>query len=313
MYEQYFGFAEKPFSLTPDPKYLYRSESHANAFELLQYALDRREGFVVITGDIGTGKTTLCRALLDQTDKKTFTALLLNPFLSEEDLLKAVLQDLGVLSRGDERRRFGHPSKQDLTDARHDLLLFRQPSKQDLINTLHDFLLSLVPLGARAVLIIDEAQNLPLSILEQVRILSNLETDKEKLLQIILVGQLNLVPLLRSPEVRQLDQRITIRYQLEPLNHEEVAAYIAHRLAIAKPARPVTFAPKAVELVHQYSAGIPRLINMLCDRALLNAFTAQTPRVEPHMVDVAAAGLELATPARETRSWFGRLLRSAAR
>ena len=295
MYEQYFGFAEKPFSLTPDPKYLYRSESHANAFELLQYALDRREGFVVITGDIGTGKTTLCRALLDQTDKKTFTALLLNPFLSEEDLLKAVLHDLGVLSRGDERRSF------------------RQPSKQELINTLHDFLLSLVPLGARAVLIIDEAQNLPLSILEQVRILSNLETDKEKLLQIILVGQLNLVPLLRSPELRQLDQRITIRYQLEPLSEEEVAAYIAHRLTIAKPTRPVTFTPKAVELVHRYSAGIPRLINMLCDRALLNAFSAQTPRVEPHMVDAAAEGLELVTPVPEARSWFGRLLRSGAR
>jgi general secretion pathway protein A len=262
---------------------------------LLQYALDRREGFVVITGDIGTGKTTLCRALLDQTDKKTFTALLLNPFLSEEDLLKAVLQDLGVLSRGDERRNF------------------RQPSKQDLINTLHDFLLSLVPLGARAVLIIDEAQNLPLSILEQIRILSNLETDKEKLLQIILVGQLNLVPLLRSPELRQLDQRITIRYQLEPLNQEEVAAYIAHRLTIAKPARPATFAPKAVELVHEYTAGIPRLINMLCDRALLNAFSAQATRVEPGMVDAAAAGLELLIPVAETRSWFGRLLRSAAR
>jgi general secretion pathway protein A len=295
MYEQYFGFAEKPFSLTPDPKYLYRSESHANAFELLQYALDRREGFVVITGDIGTGKTTLCRALLDQTDKKTFTALLLNPFLSEEDLLKAVLQDLGVLSRGDERRNF------------------RQPSKQDLINTLHDFLLSLVPLGARAVLIIDEAQNLPLAILEQIRILSNLETDKEKLLQIILVGQLNLVPLLRSPELRQLDQRITIRYQLEPLDQEEVAAYIAHRLTIAKPARPVTFAPKAAELVHEYSAGIPRLINMLCDRALLNAFSAQASRIEPDMVDRAAEGLELVSVVPETRSWFGRLLRSGAR
>src|SRR4051812_18990305 len=125
MYEQYYGFAEKPFSLTPDPKYLYRSESHADAFELLQYAIERREGFVVITGDIGTGKTTLCRALLEQTDNKTFTALLLNPFLSEEDLLKATLQDLGVLSRGDDRSGG------------------RQPSKQDLINTLHDFLLSL--------------------------------------------------------------------------------------------------------------------------------------------------------------------------
>jgi len=295
MYEQYFGFAEKPFSLTPDPKYLYRSESHANAFELLQYALDRREGFVVITGDIGTGKTTLCRALLEQTDKKTFTALLLNPFLSAEDLLKVVLQDLGVVSRGDEAWRT------------------RQPSKQDLINTLYDFLLSLVPLGARAVLIIDEAQNLPLPILEQIRILSNLETDKEKLLQIILVGQLNLVPLLRSPELRQLDQRVSIRYQLKPLSDEEVAAYVAHRVTIAQPARPVTFTAKALELVRQYSGGIPRLINMVCDRALLNAYSAQTARIEPDFVHAAAEGLDLKHVEAEPRSWLDRFRRSAAR
>ena len=166
MYEPYYGFAVKPFSLTPDPKYLYRSESHANAFELLQYAIDRREGFVVITGDIGTGKTTVCRALLEQTGKKTLTALVLNPFLSEADLLRVILQDLGVINRGEERAGG------------------RQPSKQDLINTLNDFLLSLIPLGAHAVLIVDEAQNLPLSILEQIRILSNLETDKEKLFRL---------------------------------------------------------------------------------------------------------------------------------
>src|SRR5688500_16040202 len=244
MYEQYYGFVEKPFSLTPDPKYLYRSESHANAFELLQYALDRREGFVVITGDIGTGKTTLCRVLLEQTDRKTFTALLLNPFLSEEDLLKAILQDLGVVSRSEDK-------------------LGRSPSKQDLINTLYDFLLSLIPLGARAVLIIDEAQNLPLQILEQIRILSNLETDKEKLLQIVLVGQLNLVPLLQSPDLRQLDQRVSIRYELKPLPEEEVTAYVAHRLAVANGSRTVTFTARAMALVHAYTGGIPRLINLL--------------------------------------------------
>jgi general secretion pathway protein A len=295
MYEQYFGFAEKPFSLTPDPKYLYRSESHANAFELLQYALDRREGFVVITGDIGTGKTTLCRALLEQTDKKTFTALLLNPFLSEEDLLKTVLQDLGVVSRNEES------------------WAARPPSKQDLINALYDFLLSLVPLGARAVLIIDEAQNLPLAILEQIRILSNLETDKEKLLQIILVGQLNLVPLLRSPELRQLDQRVSIRYQLKPLSEEEVAAYVAHRLTIANATRPVTFSPGALRRVHEYSGGIPRLINLLCDRALLAAYSAQTTRIEADAVDTAAEGLDLQAPEPQRTSWFSRFRRSAAR
>jgi general secretion pathway protein A len=290
MYEEYYGFIEKPFSLTPDPKYLYRSESHANALELLQYAIDRHEGFAVVTGDIGTGKTTLCRALLEQTDNKTFTALLLNPFLSEEDLLKTVLQDFGVLSRHDER-------------------FTRQPSKQDLINTLYDFLLSLLPLGARAVLIIDEAQNLPLQILEQIRILSNLETDKEKLLQIILVGQLNLVPLLRSPELRQLDQRISIRYELKPLAGDEVSAYVAHRLAIANGTRQVTFTPKALELVHQYSTGIPRLINLVCDRALLGAYSAQTARIDTDIVSAAGAGLDLKTAEPERRSWFSRFWR----
>jgi general secretion pathway protein A len=294
MYEQYYGFAEKPFSLTPDPKFLYRSESHANAFELLQYALDRREGFVVITGDIGTGKTTLCRALLEQTDKKTFTALLLNPFLSEEDLLKAVLQDLGVLSRHDSRA------------------MARTPTKQDLINTLHDFLLSLIPLGARAVLIIDEAQNLPLRILEQIRILSNLETDKEKLLQMVLVGQLNLASLLRSPELRQLDQRVSIRHQLKPLAEEEVTAYIAHRLAVANGRKTVMFAPAALQLVYRYSGGIPRLINLICDRALLGAYAAQTSRIDADLVRSAADGLELTPAEPERRSWFGRFKRATS-
>ena len=290
MYESYYGFDEKPFSLTPDPKYLYRSESHANAFELLQYAIERREGFVVITGDIGTGKTTLCRALLEKIDRRTFTALVLNPFLSEEDLLRAILQDLGVVSRAGER------------------LASRQPSKQELVNTLHDFLLSLVPLGGRAVLIIDEAQNLPLPILEQIRILSNFETDKEKLLQIFLIGQLNLVPLLRSPELRQLDQRVSIRYQLRPLTDDEVGAYVSHRLAIANGSKGVVFAPAALRVVYDYSAGIPRLINMLCDRALLAGYTAQTTRIDEDLVITAAEGLDLKPLARSSRSIFTRLL-----
>src|SRR6202521_5733789 len=234
MYETYYGFTEKPFSLTPDPKYLYRSESHANAFELLQYAIRRREGFAVVTGDIGTGKTTLCRALLEEIDRTTFTALVLNPFLSEEDLLKRILQDFGVVSR--ENIKAGQ---------------LGGVTKQDLIETLYDFLLGLIPLKASAVLIIDEAQNLPLSVLEQIRILSNLETDKEKLLQIILVGQLNLLPLLRSPEMRQLDQRVSIRYQLEPLDEDGVGAYVAHRLAIAGGSGAVSFSAKALETVYR--------------------------------------------------------------
>jgi general secretion pathway protein A len=293
MYEQYFGFAEKPFSLTPDPKYFYRSESHANAFELLQYAIERREGFVVITGDIGTGKTTVCRTLLEQTDRKTFTGLLLNPFLSEEDLLKGVLHDFGVLSR----------SEMSFTG--------RQPTKQELIAALNDFLLSLVPLGARAVLILDEAQNLPLPILEQIRILSNLETDKEKLLQIVLVGQLNLIPLLRSPELRQLDQRVSVRYQLTPLSSDEVSAYVSHRLAIANGTRMAMFTPAALRLVHEHSGGIPRLINLLCDRALLGAYSAQTNRVEPALVETAAEALDLKVPAPARDSWLSRFGRKA--
>ena len=230
MYEDYYGFTEKPFSLTPDPKYLFKSASHANAFELLQYAIRRREGFVVITGDIGTGKTTLCRALLEQIDRKTFTALVLNPFLSEEDLLRLVLQEFGVVSRDEIKRG-----------------RLAGVSKQELIETLNEFLLSLQPLGAQALLIIDEAQNLPLQVLEQIRILSNLETEKEKLLQIVLVGQSNLKDLLRRPELRQLDQRVSIRYDLKPLSQEETSAYVQHRLSVAGGGAAVTFAPKALD------------------------------------------------------------------
>src|SRR3954469_1521342 len=279
MHEEYYGFTEKPFSLTPDPKYLYRSESHANAFDLLQYAIRRREGFVVVTGDIGTGKTTLCRALLEEIDRTTFTALVLNPFLTEEDLLKRILQDFGVVSR--ENIKAGRLAGE---------------SKQDLIETLYDFLLGLVPLKANAVLIIDEAQNLPLPVLEQIRIRSSLETNKEKLLQIILVGQLNLVTLLRSPELRQLDQRVSIRYQLKPLDQETVAAYVAHRLTIAGGSAAVAFTAKALQRVHSLSAGIPRLINLICDRALLAGFSRKTNRITPEMVVYAAQSLDVQRP-----------------
>jgi type II secretory pathway predicted ATPase ExeA len=288
MYEEYFGFTEKPFSLTPDPKYLYKSESHANAFELLQYAVQRREGFVVITGDIGTGKTTLCRALLEQIDRNTFSALVLNPFLSEEDLLKLILQDFGVVSREDVKRG-----------------RLANVSKQELIETIYDFLLSLLPLRASAVLIIDEAQNLPMPVLEQIRILSNLETDKDKLLQIVLVGQLNLAPLLKAPQMRQLDQRVSIRYQLRPLSRDEVAAYVSHRLTVAG-GSAVTFQPKALDMVHTRTQGIPRLINLVCDRSLLAAYSDRTSRVSVDMVYQAADNLELVHEQRSRFHWFRR-------
>src|SRR3954470_5012072 len=275
MYEDYYGFTEKPFSLTPDPKYLFKSVSHANAFDLLQYAVRRREGFVVITGDIGTGKTTLCRALLEQVDRKTFTALVLNPFLSEDDLLRLILQEFGVVSRDEIRRG-----------------RMAGVSKQELIETLNEFLLSLQALGAQALLIIDEAQNLPLQVLEQIRILSNLETEKEKLLQIVLVGQSNLKDLLRRPELRQLDQRVSIRYDLKPLSAEETAAYVQHRLSVAGGGSAVTFAPRAMAKLHLFTAGIPRLINLLCDRALLSGFSTHATRIVPDHVDGAAQTLE---------------------
>jgi len=295
MYEAYYGFAEKPFSLTPDPKFLYRSESHANAFDLLQYAIRRREGFVVVTGDIGTGKTTLCRALLEEIDRATFTALILNPFLSEEDLLKRILQDFGVVSR-------------------HEVKTGRLAgvTKQELIDTLYDFLLSLIPLKASAVLIIDEAQHLPLPVLEQIRILSNLETDKEKLLQIILVGQLNLQPLLRSPQLRQLDQRVSIRYQLEPLDRDTVGAYVAHRLTIAGGSAAVTFTPMALDHVHRLSGGIPRLINLICDRALLAGYSLRTSRITDEMVVHAAQSLDLSTEPTRQLSQRAPLMTAAA-
>ena len=227
MYEQYYGFTERPFSLTPDPKFLFRSETHAGAFELLEYAMRRRDGFVVITGDIGTGKTTLCRALLGRLDRQTFSALLLNPFLSETDLLKLILRDFGVVPGS--AFKHGHRS---------------QVSKQALIDTLNDFLLSLLPLGACAMLIVDEAQNLPSRVLEQIRILSNLETNKEKLLQIVLVGQPALSTTLRTPELRQLAQRVSITYELRPLTPDEVTAYIIHRLNMAGGGSSVIFRPR---------------------------------------------------------------------
>jgi general secretion pathway protein A len=286
MYEEYYGFTEKPFSLTPDPKYLFKSASHASAFDLLQYAVRRREGFVVITGDIGTGKTTLCRALLDQLDRRTFTALVLNPFLSEDDLLRLILQEFGVVSRDQIKRG-----------------RLAGVTKQEMIDTLNEFLLSLQSIGAQALLIIDEAQNLPLQVLEQIRILSNLETAKEKLLQVVLVGQSNLKDLLRRPELRQLDQRISIRYDLKPLSVEETGAYVQHRLAVAGGGAAITFAPRALARVRRCTGGIPRLVNLLCDRALLNAYSSRATRVTARTVARAAESLQIERPAR-ARGWL---------
>jgi general secretion pathway protein A len=287
MYEEYYGFTEKPFSLTPDPKYLFNSASHAGALELLHYAIRRREGLVVITGDIGTGKTMLCRALLEQLDRKTFAALVLNPFLAEDDLLRVMLQEFGIVSRRAIRR-------EQLAGV----------SNAELVETLNRFLLSLRCLGAHAVLIIDEAQNLPVQVLEQIRILSNLDTEKDKLLQIVLVGQPNLKDLLRRPELRQLHQRVSSRYDLTPLPAEETPAYVRHRLSVAGCGSAVGFAPNAMARLHRYTGGIPRLINLVCDRTLLSGYSAGTYRIVPEFVDAAAESLELKRVNRGLRAWL---------
>jgi general secretion pathway protein A len=289
VYEEFYRLSEKPFSLTPDPKYLFRTASQGRALELLQYAVKRREGFVTFTGDVGTGKTTLCRAFLEQIDRNTFTALILNPFVSEEELLKVILQDFGIVSRDDIKSgRLTHVSKQELID------------------TLYDFLLSLLAIRATAVIIVDEAQSLSVPVLEQLRILSNLETDKDKLLQIVLVGQLNLLSLLKTPALRQLDQRISIKHQLTPLNRIEVAGYIAHRLRVAG-GSPALFPETAFDAIHRRTGGIPRLVNLLCDRVLLAGSTAKVRRVTAEMVERAAESLDLSDAGMATRfAWLRR-------
>src|SRR5436190_7247857 len=272
MYEDFYGFAQPPFSLTPDPRFLYRSESHDVALQQVWQAIRRKEGFIVLTGDIGTGKTTLSRTLLEQFDQTTFTALILNPFLSVEELLREVLLSFGVVS------------KDALKSGR-----LATASKHELVRTLHDCLLSLVPLHGSAVLIIDEAQHLSTDVLEEIRVLSNLETNDQKLLQIVIVGQLNLLDILQKAELRQLDQRISIRCSLKALTREEVEAYVTHRLWVARGSTTVTFTPAAFDLVHAISGGVPRMINLLCDRALMVGCDKQTSRIsEDHVVAAAA-------------------------
>jgi general secretion pathway protein A len=284
MYEDFYGFVQPPFSLTPDPRFLYRSESHDVALQQVWTAIRRKEGFIVLTGDIGTGKTTLCRTLLEQFDQTTFTALILNPFLSVEELLREILISFGVVS------------KDALKSGR-----LSTASKHELVRTLHDFLLSLVPLHGSAVLIIDEAQHLSTDVLEEIRVLSNLETNDQKLLQIVIVGQLNLLDVLHKAELRQLDQRISIRCSLKALTREEVEAYVTHRLWVARGSTSVTFTPKAFDLVHAVSGGVPRMINLVCDRALMLGCEKQTSRIAEEQVVAAAAQLGLEVNKNKTR------------
>jgi general secretion pathway protein A len=279
MYEEYYGFVQPPFTLAPDPRFLYRSESHDEAITGLLQAIRRREGFIVLAGDIGTGKTTICRALLQQLDSTTFTSLVLNPFLSVEELLREILLDFGVVSRDAVRSgRLG------------------AATKHELISTLHEFLLSLIAIRGSGVLIIDEAQHLSPEVLEQIRVISNLETNESKLLQIVLVGQLNLLDVLGDSQMRQLEQRISLRALLKPLTRDEVEAYIGHRLSVASGMTTVTFEPGAVDMVHALSGGVPRVINLVCDRALMLGAEAATSVITPGIVAGAAERLDLKRP-----------------
>jgi general secretion pathway protein A len=267
MYQKFFGLKEKPFNVTADPNFLFLSRKHKEALAHLAYGIKERKGFLEITGEIGTGKTTLCRALLNQLDiKTTKTAFIWNPSLSRLQLLKAIVDDLGIELR--QRTRIG------------------------IISALNKFLIEQLSLSHNVVLIIDEAQSLKNSLLEEVRLLSNLETEKEKLLQIVLVGQPELRDKLKNPSLKQLRQRIGIRYHILPLDRDEIKDYINHRLNIAGSNGNILFTTEAIDRIFEYSNGIPRLINILCDKALLFAYVLEKMKIDGDIIRKSAREIE---------------------
>ena len=282
MYYQYFGLHEAPFSIAVNPRYLFMSPRHRDALAHLLYGVGAGGGFILLTGEVGTGKTTINRCLLEQLPDHTDIAIILNPALNAAELLASACDELGV-DYGD-----GSNSLKTLTDC------------------LHRFLLDNHARGRNTVLLIDEAQHLDFDVLEQIRLLTNLETNSEKLLQIILIGQPELAQILARPELRQLNQRITARYNLEPLNGEETAAYIRHRLEVAglAPGREL-FPASVVRGIHRKTRGIPRLINLLCDRMLLGAYGQGAARADKSMLAVAAREVmgDLAEPQQRIRPW----------
>ncbi len=261
MYRAFYGLREKPFNLTPDPRFLYLSDKHKEAFAHLLYGIRSRSGFVMVTGEIGTGKTTICRNLLNQLDEDTELAFIFNPMLSPLELLKKIASEFGVDTKG--------------------------ANTLELTEELNQYLLEAAAMGKNCVLLIDEAQNLDPQVLEQIRLLSNLETETEKLLQIVLIGQPELAEKLALHELRQLNQRITARYHLKPLSEKEVMQYVAYRLHVAGGRRKVKFARSAVRAVYKISGGTPRVINALCDRALLVGFTKEAHTITASIVQRA--------------------------
>ena len=251
MYTSFFGLSEKPFAITPDPRYLYLSERHAEALAHLLYGINEAGGFIQLTGEVGTGKTTIVRTLLSRVPHHADVAVILNPRITPVEFLLTICEELGL----------------GLNEADRD-------SVKQMVDALNRRLLSAHADGRRVIVIVDEAQNLSAEVLEQVRLLTNLETATQKLLQIILIGQPELRELLDRNELRQLAQRITGRYHLKPLSREETQRYVRHRLRVAGASGEI-FTPAALREVHRVSSGIPRVINVCCDRALLGAYTQE--------------------------------------
>jgi len=276
LYQQYFNFSELPFSISPDPHFMFMSERHQEGLAHLLYGINQGGGFVALTGEVGTGKTTLCHCLLQQLPDNVDIALILNPKLTVQELLATICDELGI-------NHAGFAAKQ-------------------LIDAINQYLLAAYSQGRRTVLLIDEAQNLSLDVLEQIRLLTNLETSKAKLLQIILVGQPELNALLLRQDLRQLNQRITARYHLLPLSLDETRAYIRHRLRVCKGSHRL-FNPAAIRKIYHYSQGVPRLINILCDRALLGAYATNAREISPAIIRRAAQ--EVLGSVKTKRRWYG--------
>jgi general secretion pathway protein A len=266
MYEQFFSLEDSPFVLTPDPRFLLRSKSHHEVLSSLLYGITSQKGLMALIGDVGTGKTTLCRALLRELPHGVQSALVLNPHLSDAELVGAILDDLGLERRG--------------------------ATKGELMGVLSQHLLAAGAEGKTVVVILDEAQQMSVPALEQIRILSTLETATRKLLQIVLAGQPELEERLAGHELRQLDQRIAIRCHLEPLSRRDTHRYVEHRLRIAGLPGELPFTRAALNRIYDYSRGIPRVVNLVCDRALLAAFSARAREIGPGLVKAAIRSLE---------------------